>query len=126
MTSLTSIIEQSTRALVEITPQTLTPEHLSAAMTTLNALPVAEAIHAFEATLPTVPNKDEELKEVADTQGDLHEQKDQLNKKVSSLKQELNRIKEMQSALHIPQLDELIHSAQQVLRPIYDLTARME
>ncbi|MFN5475360.1 MAG: hypothetical protein ACK484_02115, partial [Sphingobacteriales bacterium] len=74
MTSLTSIIEQSTRALVEITPQTLTPEHLSAAMTTLNALPVAEAIHAFEATLPTVPNKDEELKEVADTQGDLHEQ----------------------------------------------------
>jgi hypothetical protein len=42
------------------------------------------------------------------------------------VKQELNRIKEMQSALHIPQLDELIHSAQQVLRPIYDLTARME
>lgn len=126
MTSLTSIIEQSTRALVEITPQTLTPEHLSAAMTTLNTLPVAETIHAFEATLPPVPNKDEELEELADTQGDLHEQKDQLNKKVSSLKQELNRIKEMQSALHIPQLDELIHSAQQVLRPIYDLTARME
>lgn len=126
MTSLTSIIEQSTRALVEITPQSLTPEHLSAAMSTLNNLPVAETIHAFEATLPPVPNKDEELEEGSDTQGDLHEQKDQLNKKVSSLKQELNRIKEMQSALHIPQLDELIHSAQNVLRPIYDLTARME
>ena len=126
MTSLTSIIEQSTHALAEITPQTLTPEHLSAAVNTLNALPVAETIHAFEATLPPVPNKDEEMEELVDTQGDLHEQKDQLNKKVSSLKQELNRIKEMQSALHIPQLDDLIHSAQHVLRPIYDLTARME
>lgn len=126
MTSLTSIIEQSTRALVEITPQTLTPEQLSAAMNTLNALPVAESIHAFEATLPPVPNKDEEMDEKPDTQGDLHEQKDQLNKKVSSLKQELNRIKEMQAALNIPQLDDLIHSAQQILRPIYDLTARME
>ena len=33
------------------------------------------------------------------------------------------KIKQMQEALNIPQLEELIHAAQQVIRPVYALTA---
>ena len=41
----------------------------------------------------------------------------------SSFNRELTRIKQMQEALNIPQLEELIHAAQQVIRPVYALTA---
>ncbi len=123
--TLTSIIVESTQALALISAQTLTPDHLMAARKTLESLPVTEAIHAFEAALPPVAQGDEEDL-AAERQGDMHDKADQLNKQVSNLKHELDRIKDIQAALHIPQLEELIHSAQQVLRPIYALTSRME
>lgn len=124
MTSLSAIIARSTEALASITPQTLTPDRLAAAMATLDAQPIDEAIEAAGAMIPAPPTEDGD-EPSGEAREALQDRADALNKEAGRLKKELDRVKDMQETLRLPQLDALIHSAQRVLRPIYQLTARM-
>ena len=120
--SLTSIVETCTDALAAITPQTLTPEYLDSSLEILNNVDINKAIDKYWTDLPTSPEQDNEIPE---WKNQIHEKARDLNKRVTSLNQELSRIKEMQAALKIPQLEELIHAGQRIVRPIYNFTSQL-
>lgn len=120
--SLTSIVETCTEALAAITPQTLTPQNLDNSLKTLDAVDINDAIDHFWANLPSFSG--DEKKEVA-WKNDIHKRALDLNHNLTSFNHELSRIKEMQAALKIPQLDELIHAGQRVIRPIYNFTSQL-
>lgn len=125
MTSLSAIIARSIEALASITPQTLTADQLATARATLDAQPIDEAIEAAGAMIPGPPGEDRNEPGQEGREA-LQDRADALNKEAGGLKKELDRVKDMQETLQLPQLDALIHSAQRVIRPIYELTARMQ
>ena len=120
--SLPSLVESCTNALAAITPQTLTPEHLDSSLEILNNVDIDTAIDKYWTELPTSPEQDNEIPE---WQNQIHEKARELNKRVTGLNNELSRIKEMQAALKIPQLEEVIRAGQRVVRPLYNFTAQL-
>ena len=120
--SLTSIVEACTNALAAITPQTLTPEKLGSSLQILQSVDINDAIDHFWANLPTSAEQETENSK---WRKEIHEKAKDLNHHLTGFNHELSRIKEMQAALNIPQLDELIHAGQLVIRPIYNFTAQL-
>lgn len=72
-----------------------------------------------------LPPKPESLQDQPAWENLMHQRGKELNHQLKLLNTELSRVKNMQAALHIPQLEELIHAAQAVIRPLYDLSARL-
>ena len=120
--SLTSIVENCTNALAAITPHTLTPEKLGSSLQILQGVDINDAIDEFWADLPPSPDQDNKL---SAWKKDMHNKARDLNHHLTGFNHELSRVKEMQAALKIPQLDELIHAGQLVIRPIYNFTAQL-
>lgn len=120
MESLTTILESCTTTLSAITPDRITANSLSGSKDLLEKIDIHDAIDQYQASLPARP---EEEGQVAGWQELMQERSDALNTLAAAFNRELTRIKQMQEALNIPQLEELIHAAQQVIRPVYALTA---
>jgi hypothetical protein len=122
MVTIRSVVETCATALAGVTPQNLTPAVLDAAMEVLQKAEINEAIDQYARSLPSKPEDNAELPE---WQSLVHQNALDLNHSASLFNKELSRIKDMQQALNIPQLDTLIHAAQQIIRPLYNFTSQL-
>jgi hypothetical protein len=122
MPSLNTIIDNCVNALTGVTPQTLTPFQMDSSLSVLKSVNLDEAVSEYWEALPSKP---ESVHDQAAWEQLMQQRGTELNQRLSLLNTELTRIKNMQGALHIPQLDELIHAAQGVVRPLYDFSARL-
>jgi len=122
MTSIRTIIEQCTSALAELTPETLTNEQLHRSIDRITAFRVNDAIDDYWDSLPERPDHENELPA---WEKDMHQRAKLLNHDLRIFNDELNRIKNIQSALRVPQLEPLIHAAQEVIRPLYNFSAQL-
>jgi len=120
MPSLGSIVETCTGALARVTPQDLSPDTLEAAMSMLKGADVGQAIDQYLASLPAKPENERDL---PDWEALMREKAKELNRDAHAFNTELSRIKEMHNRLNLPQLDELIRAAQDIIRPLYNFTA---
>jgi hypothetical protein len=122
MPSLTSIVEISTRALAGVTPHTLTAKQLNSSLQALKEVDIHEAIDEYWTDLPSKPEVESEIiawKKL------MHDKGKELSHQVNVLNHELSRIKEMHAALGLEQLDDLIHLAQKIIRPLYNFTSQL-
>jgi hypothetical protein len=122
MASLTTIIDNCIQALSGVTPDNLTPIQMDSSLNVLRSVDLDEAISDYRENLPPRP---ESLQELAAWEHIMHQKGNDLNHHLKMLNTELTRIKTMQGALHIPQLDVLIHAAQDVIRPLYNFSAQL-
>lgn len=122
MASLQTIIAGSIQALSQVTPQTLTSDQLRSSIDTLENFNVNEAIDNYWEGLPSKPETDHDQPE---WEKQVHKIGADLNHSLTAFNQELNRVKDMQAALKVPQLEEVIHAAQRVIRPIYSFTSQL-
>jgi hypothetical protein len=122
MSSIKTIIESGTQALLEMTPGTLTPARLDSSLSILRSFNVNTAIDDYWNELPEKPEKENEIDA---WEKENHQRGKELNQGLKLFNDELSRIKNMQAALNIPQLDTLIHAAQEVIRPLYDFSAQL-
>ena len=122
MPSIRTIIESSIEALSGVTPQNLTPTQLQSSVSILRSFNVNEAIDDYWDSLPEKPGKE---KEIPAWEKENHQRGKELNHHLKLFNDELTRIKTMQAALKIPQLDVLIHAAQEVIRPLYHFSAQL-
>lgn len=122
MESLNNIIDHCTQSLSKVTADNLTPTQLDSSLATLKSVDLDEAVNQYWRSLPAKP---ENLQEQPGWENKMHQKGKELNHQLKGFNDELSRIKTMQAALHIPQLDVLIHAAQDVLRPMYDFSARL-
>ena len=120
MASLTTIIESCTAKLASVTPRSLTAEMLSGSREFFEKMDINEAIDQYHQALPPKPEEEEQL---AEWEQLMHAKADELNKATSALNKELARLKEMQAALPVAQLEDLIHAAQAIIRPLYNFTS---
>lgn len=95
---------------------------MDSSLKVLRSVDLDEAISDYWENLPPRP---ESLQEQAAWKHIMHQKGNDLNHHLKMLNTELTRIKNMQGALHIPQLDVMIHAAQDVIRPLYDFSARL-
>jgi hypothetical protein len=95
---------------------------MDSSLSVLKSVNLDEAVSEYWEALPSKP---ESVHDQAAWEQLMQQRGTELNQRLSLLNTELTRIKNMQGALHIPQLDELIHAAQGVVRPLYDFSARL-
>jgi hypothetical protein len=122
MPSLTTIIDNCIQALSGVTPQNLTPGQMDSSLTVLKSIDLDDAISEYWESLPPKP---ESLQDQAAWEHLMHQKGNDLNHHLKLFNNELTRIKNMQAALNIPQLDTVIHAAQGVIRPLYDFSTRL-
>ncbi len=122
MTSIKTIIENCTQALSEVTPENLTPARLDSSLSILQSFNVNNAIDDHWDSLPEKPEKENEIPA---WENENHRIGKEVNHHLKLFNEELNRVKKMQAALNIPQLDTLIHAAQEVIRPLYNFSAQL-
>jgi hypothetical protein len=122
MTSIRTIIEHSRAALAELTPETLTNDQLHRSLDRLTSFRVNEAIDDYWDQLPEKPDHENEIPA---WEKDMHQRAKVLNHELKLFNDELNRIKTMQAALKVPQLEPLIRAAQEVIRPLYNFSAQL-
>jgi hypothetical protein len=122
MSSIKAIIESGIQALIEITPGTLTPARLDSSLSILRSFNVNNAIDDYWSKLPEKPENDHEIPA---WENQNHRLGKEFNHDLKLFNEELNRVKKMQGALNIPQLDTLIHAAQEVIRPLYSFSAQL-
>lgn len=120
--ALNTIIDNCIVALTGVTPQNLTPDQMDSSLAVLRSVDLDDAISEYWEALPAKP---ESVHEQAVWEHLMHQKGHDLNHHLKMFNAELTRIKNMQGALHIPQLDEMIHAAQGVIRPLYDFSARL-
>ena len=113
-------LEQATLALKAVTASSLSADQLASSTATLKSIPVNDLIEEFKHALPPASD-DPGTKEV--NQKELDHIATELNRKVDAVNDELSRIKSMRSTLNLEALDPVIHAAQQVVRPLYNLSA---
>lgn len=122
MSSINTIIESCTAALAAITPENLTPAQLDSSLGALRSVKVNDVIDEYWSSLPEKPEKENE---VPAWENENHLRGKQLNQDLKLFNDELSRIKTMQAALNVPQLDSLIQAAQAVIRPLYNFSAQL-
>jgi hypothetical protein len=122
MSAIKTIIDTSIAALAGVTPENLTPAQLDSSMAILQSSKVNDAIDTYWDSLPEKPENEND---VPAWENENHRRAMEINHNLRLFNEELNRIKIMQSALNIPQLDTLIHAAQEVIRPLYDFSAQL-
>jgi hypothetical protein len=122
MSSIKTIIENCTRALSGVTPENLTPSRLDSSLSILRSFNINDAIDDYWDKLPEKPENENEIPA---WENENHRLGKEINHDLKLFNEELNRVKKMQAALNIPQLDTLIHAAQEVIRPLYDFSAQL-
>ncbi|HLO79327.1 MAG TPA: hypothetical protein VK166_00125 [Chitinophagaceae bacterium] len=122
MSAIKTIIDKSIGALAGVTPENLTPAQLDRSLSILQTTNVNNAIDDYWDSLPEKPENENEI---PNWENENHKRGNEINHNLKLLNEELNRIKRMQDALNIPQLDTLIHAAQEVIRPLYDFSAQL-
>jgi hypothetical protein len=122
MSSIKTIIESCTAALAAVTPETLTTAQLDGSMATLRSFNINDAIDEYWSSLPEKPENDEDI---STWETENHNRGKMLNHDLKLFNDQLTRIKTMQAALKVPQLDTLIHAAQDVIRPLYNFSAQL-
>jgi hypothetical protein len=122
MSSIKTIIDDCTRALSEITPENLTPARLDSSLSILRTSNVNKAIDEYWDLLPEKPENENDIPA---WENQNHLLGKEINHDLKLFNEELNRVKKMQAALNIPQLDTLIDAAREVIRPLYDFSAQL-
>lgn len=122
MDSIKTIISSCTAALAGITSKNLTPAQLDSSIATLRSFNVNETIDDYWQALPEKPEKEQDIPA---WENDNHALGKALNHDLKLFNDELTRVKTIQAALNIPQLDHLIHAAQEVIRPLYNFSAQL-
>ena len=115
-------LDQAAAALKVVTASTLSPDLLASSTTTLKGIPVNDLIEEFTHALPA---ESDDPKVQDDRSKELDRLANDLNKKVDAVNDELTRIKSMRSTLNLEALDPVIHAAQHVVLPIYNLSANL-
>jgi hypothetical protein len=115
-------LDQAAAALKVVTASTLSPDLLASSTATLKGIPVNDLIEEFTHALPA---ESDDPKVQDDRSKELDRLANDLNKKVDAVNDELTRIKSMRSTLNLEALDPVIHAAQHVVRPIYNLSANL-
>jgi hypothetical protein len=118
--TLFAALDSAAAALRSVTASSLGPDTLHNAVSTLEAIPVNDLIDGFMESLPA-PQDDHKLEE--ERKKKLDGIADELNKKLDAVNDELKRIKSMRSTLNLEALDPVIHAAQKVVRPLFNLSA---
>jgi len=118
--NLFSALDSATAALKSVTAATLGPDALHGAVSVLDGIPLNDLIDAFTRELPA-PQDDHKLE--AERRKKLDGIADELNRKLDAVNDELKRIKSMRSTLNLDALDPVIHAAQKVVRPLFNLSA---
>lgn len=95
---------------------------MDSSLSTLKSVDLDEAVNLYWQSLPAKPERQQEQ---PGWENLMHQKGKDLNHQLKRFNDELSRIKNMQAALNIPQLDVLIHAAQDVIRPMYDFSARL-
>jgi hypothetical protein len=113
-------LDKAATALKAVTASTLTPDQLATSTSALQGIPVNDLIEEFTHDLPAEP---EDPKAQEDRRRELDHIATELNKKVDAVNDELSRVKSMRGTLNLEALDPVIHAAQQVVRPMYNLSA---
>ena len=113
-------LDRAAEALRSVNPSSLGPDTLQAAEATLSGLPVNDLIEEFTHGLPAAPD---DPKQEAQHRKRMDDIADELNKKLDSVNDELKRIKSMRSTLNLEALDPVIHAAQKLVRPLFNLSA---
>jgi hypothetical protein len=122
MSAIKTIIETSIEALAAVTPENLTPAQLDSSLSILQSTDVNDAIEDYWDRLPEKPENETELPA---WESDNRRRGKEFNHHLKLFNDELTRVKKMQDALHVPQLDTVIHAAQQVIRPLYNFSAQL-
>jgi hypothetical protein len=122
MSSIKAIIETCTAALAAVTPENLTPAQLDSSLDALRSIQINEVIDEVWESLPEKPDNDED---VPAWENENHSRATTLNHDLKLFNDQLSRVKTMQTALKIPQLDTLIRAAQEVIRPLYNFSAQL-
>lgn len=122
MSSIQTIIESCTTALAAVTPENLTPAQLDSSLDTLRSFNINDAIDEYWSSIPEKPDNDQD---VPSWETENHQRGKLLNHYLKLFNDQLSRIKTMQAALNVPQLDTLIQAAQDVIRPLYNFSAQL-
>lgn len=91
-------------------------------MDQLKRVDIGRGIDQYLAALPSKPEDDHQL---PDWEAFMHKKASELNHHANHFNRELSRLKEVQEALKVPQLEELIHAAQEIIRPVYNFSAQL-
>ena len=113
-------LDRAAAALRSVTASSLGPDTLHAAEATLAGMDVNDLVEAFMHDLPDAPD---DPKREDEQRRKLDAIADELNKKLDAVNDELKRIKSMRSTLNLEALDAVIHAAQKVVRPLFNLSA---
>jgi hypothetical protein len=122
MSSIKTIIESCTGALAGVTPENLTPAQLDSSLDTLRSFNINDVIDAYWESLPEKPDNDQDNPA---WENENHSRAKMLNHDLKLFNDQLSRVKIMQAALNVPQLDTLIQAAQEVIRPLYNFSAQL-
>jgi hypothetical protein len=122
MSTINTIIESCTAAVAAVTPENLTPAQLDSSLATLRSFNVNDAIDEYWNSLPEKPENEHD---VPTWENENHLRGKMLNHNLNLFNDQLSRVKTMQAALNVPQLDTLIHAAQDVIRPLYNFSAQL-
>jgi hypothetical protein len=122
MSAIKTIIESSIGALTGATPGNLTTAQLDSSLSILQSINVNNAIDDYWNNLPEKPENQDEIPA---WENENHQRGKEINHDLKLFNEELNRVKKMQAALNIPQLDTLIQAAQEVIRPLYNFSAQL-
>ncbi len=122
MSSIHSIIQSATTALAELSPQTLTIDHINSSTQKLDAININDAIDEYWRSLPPKPEEENRLSE---WEASMREKSKEINHDLHQFNEELKRVKSMKQTLSLDALEPLISAAQQIIRPLYDFTAEL-
>lgn len=122
MSSIHSIIYSATAALSEITPETLSTDRINNSRSRLDAIHVNEIIDNYWNDLPPKPDKESDWPK---WESEMIENGNSINHELHRMNEELSRLKSLRQTLSLDQLDPLIHSAQEIIRPLYNFTAQL-
>lgn len=118
--TLFAALDRAANALKSVTASSLGPDALHAAEATLAGINVNDLVEEFMHDLPDAP---EDQKGEHEHRKKLDGIADELNKKLDAVNDELKRIKSMRTTLNLEALDPVIHAAQKVVRPLFNLSA---
>ena len=108
--------------MAAVTPENLTPAQLDSSLDTLRSFNINDAIDEYWSSIPEKPDNDQD---VPSWETENHQRGKLLNHDLKLFNDQLSRIKTMQAALNVPQLDTLIQAAQDVIRPLYNFSAQL-
>jgi hypothetical protein len=122
MTSIQTLIDTATRALVDVNPGSITPDQLNLSRQTLESLEVNDAIDQYWENLPEKPENERDLTE---WEKQMHQLGKEINHQLHGFNEELSRVKQLRYTLGLPALDTIVSAAREIIRPLFNFTAQL-